>query len=180
MADVSDDPWRVLGARRRRDARLLREIASDQDAEVVDRSVALYSLGKLGDAPALELATSLVTAEDASLRAAAVAAVAGVGSAESLATLTEIAEREPVDFVRWQAYPGLARIGSGPAAAVLIERLEEPRWWGRRHVAQQLARIRGPEARAETTAALRAAARAERRPLRKMQMLWFSAKAGRR
>jgi HEAT repeat protein len=157
----------------------LREIASDQDAEVIDRAVALYSLGKLQDAAALELATALVAAEKPELRSAAVAAVAGIGSAESLATLTAIAEHEPVDFVRWQAYPGLAKVGGGRAAAVLIGRLREPRWWGRRHVAQQLARMRGPEARAEARAALRSAARAERRPLRKVQMLWFSAKAGR-
>jgi HEAT repeat protein len=177
MTNASDDPWRVLGARRRRDAELLREIASDQDALLQDRTVALYSLGKLHDAAALELATSLVAAEEEDLRSAAVAAVAGIASPESLATLTEIAEHEPVDYVRWQAYPGLARIGGARAAAVLIERLGEPRWWGRRHVSQQLARIHGPEARAEIRAALRAAARAEWRPLRKVQLLWFSAKA---
>jgi HEAT repeat protein len=154
-------------------------MASDQDAVLQDRTVALYSLGKLQDAAALELATSLVAADEAHLRSAAVAAVAGIASPESLATLTEIAEHEPVDFVRWQAYPGLARIGGSRAAAVLIERLGEPRWWGRRHVAQQLARIRGREARTEIRAALRAAGRAERRPVRKVQMLWFSAKAGR-
>jgi HEAT repeat protein len=118
---------------------------------------------------------SLASATDSDLRNGAVRGLARLAVPEGLPTLLAVAAGDEDDLVRWQAYDGLGRIGGPEALRALTRGLDERRWWGRRLVAQQLARLGGQQA----ADAILEAARRERRPLRWLRLRLLAEQARR-
>jgi HEAT repeat protein len=175
IADPKTDGTSVTVAKWTRDAPKLRAIARDPDVASSHRAGALYGLGDLRDREALELMVSLASATDSDLRNGAVGGLARLAVPEALPTLLAVAAGDEEDLVRWKAYDGLGRIGGPEALRALTRGLDERRWWGRRLVAQQLARLGGQQA----AHSILEAARRERWPFRWLRLRLLAEQARR-
>jgi HEAT repeat protein len=148
---------RLLGARDSKDVVALVEMAGDEAIREIWRTGAMHTLGKIGDARALEPLQRLARTGTRDVRVAALVALGNLRVPAAESVLVELLQDEDRAIATWAAV-GLGKLGLRSSVAPLVRALDSDEWGIRLDAARALSRIGDPVAKS----ALRALRRRER------------------